>query len=90
MKGMTPMSSPQADPALQLYALATSAWVTTRHRAAAGRARRRADDRGEGVISAAIVVLIMAAIGALMWTAFRGMWEDIESDTNDRIEEVGN
>ena len=90
MKGMTPMSSPQTDPSLRLYALATSAWVTTRHRMAAGRARRRADDRGEGVISAAIVVLIMAAIGALMWTAFRGMWEDIESDTNDRIEEVGN
>jgi hypothetical protein len=90
MKGMTTVHSPQAKPSLRLYALASSAWLSTRKRVASGRARRRADDRGEGVISAAIVVLIMAAIGALMWTAFRGMWEDIESDTNDRIEEVGN
>ncbi len=56
----------------------------------AGRARRRSDDRGEGVVSAAIVVLIMAALGALMWVGFRTMWTDIESDTNDRISEVGN
>jgi hypothetical protein len=51
---------------------------------------RRADDRGEGVVSAAIVVLIMAALGALMWVGFRTMWTDIEADTNDRISEVGN
>lgn len=48
------------------------------------------DDRGEGVVSAAIVVLIMAALGALMWVGFRTMWTDIEADTNDRISEVGN
>jgi hypothetical protein len=84
------MSRPLADISVRLHAVATSARATTRRHVAGGRARRRADDRGEGVISAAIVVLIMAAIGALMWTAFRGMWEDIESDTNDRIEEVGN
>jgi hypothetical protein len=51
---------------------------------------RRADDRGEGVVSAAIVVLIMAALGALMWVGFRTMWTDIEADTNERISEVGN
>jgi hypothetical protein len=50
---------------------------------------RRSDDRGEGVVSAAIVVLIMAALGALMWVGFRTMWTDIEADTNDRISEVG-
>jgi len=58
-------------------------------RRADSRADRRADDRGEGVVSAAIVVLIMAALGALMWVGFRTMWTDIESDTNDRISEVG-
>ena len=83
------MHSPQADPSLRLYALASSAWVSPRHRVASGRARRRADDRGEGVISAAIVVLIMAGLGALMWVGFRTMWEDVESDTNDRISEGG-
>ena len=56
----------------------------------APRSPRRADDRGEGVVSAAIVVLIMAALGALMWVGFRTMWTDIEADTNDRISEVGN
>jgi hypothetical protein len=56
----------------------------------ASRVARRADDRGEGVVSAAIVVLIMAALGALMWVGFRTMWTDIEADTNDRISEVGN
>jgi hypothetical protein len=54
------------------------------------RRRHRRDDRGEGVVSAAIVVLIMAAIGALMWVGFRSMWNDIEADTNERIAEVGN
>ena len=29
-------------------------------------------DRGEGVISAAIAVLIMAGIGALMWVGLQG------------------
>ena len=56
----------------------------------APRSARRADDRGEGVVSAAIVVLIMAALGALMWVGFRTMWTEIEADTNDRISEVGN
>lgn len=55
----------------------------------AHRGRARRDDRGEGVVSAAIVVLIMAAIGALMWVGFRSMWTDIEADTNERIAEVG-
>jgi hypothetical protein len=40
-------------------------------------------------VSAAIVVLIMAALGALMWVGLRTMWTDIEADTNDRISEVG-
>ncbi len=87
------MRTPQARAPRRLAALAGSAWVATRRRLEAGRhrwrARWRPGDRGEGVISAAIVVLIMAAIGALMWTAFRGMWEGIESDTRDRVSEVG-
>jgi len=84
------MSGLLADPALRVCALTTSAWVVTRHRAGAARTRLRADDRGEGVVSAAIVVLIMAAIGALMWVGFRTMWTNIEADTNEKISEVGN
>lgn len=52
-------------------------------------ARLRADDRGEGVISAAIAVLIMAGIGALMWVGFKAMWEDTEANTNDKVAEIG-
>ena len=46
----------------------------THYRRAPGpavRPERRADERGEGVISAAIAVLVMAFIGVGMWVAFK-------------------
>jgi hypothetical protein len=49
----------------------------------------RSDERGEGVISAAIAVLVMAGIGALMWIGFRSMWETTETNTNDKVAEIG-
>jgi hypothetical protein len=58
-------------------------------RAARRVADRLRDDRGEGVISAAIAVLIMAGIGALMWIGFRGMWETTEANTNEKVAEIG-
>ena len=51
---------------------------------------RMSDDSGEGVISAAIAVLIIAALGALMWVGFRSIWQDAESATNSKIREIGN
>jgi hypothetical protein len=51
--------------------------------------RRRADERGEGVISMAIAVLIMAGIGALMWVGFKVIWEDTETNTKDKVAEIG-
>jgi hypothetical protein len=84
------MPAPLDAATLRLYTLTTTAWVSARHRVDAARRRTRHDDRGEGVVSAAIVVLIMAAIGALMWVGFRTMWTNIESDTNERISQVGN
>ena len=83
------MSSSLVDPVVRVFVLTSSTWVAARHRAAVLRARARSDDRGEGVVSAAIVVLIMAAIGALMWVGFRTMWTNIEQDTNDKISEIG-
>ena len=47
------------------------------------------DDRGEGVISAALAVLIMAFLGALMWVGFKEMWDTTEQKTNDQIEQIG-
>jgi hypothetical protein len=46
-------------------------------------------DRGEGVISAAIAVLVMAGIGALMWVGFRALWVDAEANTRDKVAEIG-
>lgn len=51
--------------------------------------RLRHDQRGEGVISAAIAVLVMAGIGALMWVGFKAMWEDTEANTRDKVAEIG-
>jgi hypothetical protein len=62
-----------------------SAWTAGRGRLAA----RLADERGEGVISAAIAVLIMAFLGALMWIGFEAMWQTTEDKTNDKIAEIG-
>ena len=47
------------------------------------------DERGEGVISAAIAVLIMAGIGALMWVGFKAIWQDTEGNTKDKVAEIG-
>ncbi|HEY5153268.1 MAG TPA: hypothetical protein VIJ47_00945 [Acidimicrobiales bacterium] len=48
------------------------------------------DDRGEGVISAAIAVLIMAFLGAAMWIGFQKMWKTTENTTNTKVEQIGN
>ncbi len=64
------------------YAL-VACWWTVAPRA------RASGDRGEGVISAAIAVLIMAGIGALMWVGFKAIWEDTEDNTRDKVTEIG-
>ena len=47
------------------------------------------DERGEGVISAAIAVLIMAALGALMWVGFQELWTDTSTQTSEQISQIG-
>ena len=47
------------------------------------------DDRGEGVISAAIAVLVMAFLGALMWVGFQSIWTNAEQQTNEQINQIG-
>ena len=46
-------------------------------------------ERGEGVISAAIAVLIIASLGALMWVGFKSLWESAEQTTNAEIAKIG-
>jgi hypothetical protein len=61
--------------------------------AAGLRAHRRThdlrSDRGEGVISAAIVVLIMALLGAGMWVAFNQIWTSTEHKTEQNVSTIG-
>ena len=47
------------------------------------------DERGEGVVSSAIAVLIFAALGALMWVGFRSIWGNASSQTSTQIDSIG-
>jgi hypothetical protein len=68
---------------------AVVAYVLLRNAAVSMARRFGADERGEGVISAAIAVLIMAFLGALMWIGFRTIWEDSEDNIRDQTERIG-
>lgn len=47
--------------------------------------RANSDERGEGVISAAIAVLIMAFLGAAMWAAFDTMFSETTDRTTEKV-----
>ena len=47
------------------------------------------EESGEGVISTAIAVLIMAALGALMWVGFQEIWGNASSQTDSQITKIG-
>lgn len=47
------------------------------------------DESGEGVISTAIAVLIMALIGAGMWLVFSGVITQAEERIRDAVIEIG-
>ena len=51
--------------------------------------RSHLNERGEGVISAAIAVLIVAFIGAAMWVAFNSIWNDSEDRIRTNVEQIG-
>lgn len=62
---------------------------TSRSPAAVGTRRRRFDERGEGVISAAIAVLIMAFIGVAMWVAFNTMFQSTAKNVSNQVNCIG-
>lgn len=55
----------------------------------AALAARRTDERGEGVISMAIAVLIVAFLGVALWLAFKGFADDTERTLDEQVDKIG-
>jgi hypothetical protein len=51
--------------------------------------RVRRSELGEGVISAAIAVLVMAFLGAAMWIAFSGTMQKAQSKVDTNVNSIG-
>jgi hypothetical protein len=66
----------------RLTATAVAVVVTSWHRI-------ERDERGEGVISSAIAVLVMALLGALMWVAFKAIFADASARTSTQVGQIG-
>jgi hypothetical protein len=69
--------------------LALFSLVVVRHLARDLRSRLRSEQKGEGVISAAIAVLVMAFLGVAMYEAFQGMFQDTADKTTNQINQIG-
>lgn len=68
--------------------LALFAFVWQRTARAALFDRIIKDERGEGVISAAIAVLVMAFLGVLMWQLFKGTLTKSNTNVNEQIDQI--
>lgn len=78
------------DLVLVTYVLTRSATNRLRRRGAprAG-GRRMLGDAGEGVISTAIAVLIVAFLGAAMYLVFKNLLDSSGSKANDQVNQIG-
>lgn len=47
------------------------------------------DERGEGVISVAVAVLIIALLGAVAYTAFKAIFDTAADTAKDNVNNVG-
>jgi hypothetical protein len=72
-----------------MITLALPLLLALRARGASTLRHAHADQRGEGVISAAIAVLVMAFLGAAMWVTFDTMFSDTTQRTSDKVGEIG-
>ena len=61
-------------------------WQRTTRLSLAGRLART--ERGEGVISTAIAVLVMAALGVLMWTLFQSTLNTTQTNVDTEIGKI--
>lgn len=60
--------------------------LALRLRAVAGRL---ADEHGEGVISAAIAILVIAFLGVAMWLAFDVLMSETTDTISDQVRDIG-
>lgn len=51
--------------------------------------RRCRGERGEGVISTAIAVLIIAFLGVAMWAGFNTIFSDAADTTSEQVQLIG-
>jgi hypothetical protein len=65
-------------------------YVLTRSAAKRLVARVAEDDRGEGVISTAIAVLIVAFLGVAAYLVFRGVLDTSGSKASTTVDQIGN
>ena len=68
------------------HLLAIYVWQSAARVALAARVART--DKGEGVISAAIAVLVMAFLGVLMWQLFGDTLRKTNTNVNSRLDEM--
>ena len=68
--------------------VALRTWITVATLVRHGRARFK-DELGEGVISTAIVVLIMALIGLAMWQLFDRVFTDAGTKVESNVNQIG-
>ncbi len=50
---------------------------------------RSHDDRGEGVISMALAILIVAFLGVAAWLAFKGILDDSADNVKTQVNQIG-
>ncbi len=67
-------------------ALFAFVWQRTARAALYGRIIK--DERGEGVISAAIAVLVMAFLGVVMWVLFKETLTNSNTKVNEQIDQI--
>jgi len=63
--------------------------MTDHTRTARRPARTRRSERGEGVISTAIAVLVVAFLGIALWKGFDGMVTTATDRTRAQVEQIG-
>ena len=59
------------------------------HAARSAAGERWREEVGEGVISTAIAVLIMALIGLAMWTLFKAVFDDAGQKIESNVNQIG-